>query len=177
MNAYYKPIFSISIFQVALNNWGKKKQALLSMTQKSNFFKGQDTVESDFYTQQVSHNNSIRIIFQDEMNLFLNELKKKDYVISNSWFEKASNGQFHGVHNHGQLGYSAVCYIEYDETVHTPTQFVSPINDINDGASDYYIPTVKEGDLIIFPSMLLHYTMPNISDTNRLILSFNLKVN
>ena len=34
---------------------------------------------------------------------------------------------------------------------------------------------VEEGDLILFPSLIHHYTTPNQSDTERIVLSFNLK--
>lgn len=176
MKQYSKNIFSISLFEKKIDNWQKKQRALINISDKSSFFKGGDGVTSDFYTQQDSHNEAIKIIFKEEMDIFLNEIKASEYYISNSWFEKAHKGEYHGVHNHGQLGYSAVCYIIYDNTVHTPTQFISPINNINDGGSEYYTVDADEGKLIIFPSMLLHYTIPNDSEKERLIMSFNFRV-
>ena len=35
-------------------------------------------------------------------------------------------------------------------------------------------PDVKEGDIVFFPSQLLHYANPNTSDKERVILSFNM---
>ena len=34
-------------------------------------------------------------------------------------------------------------------------------------------PGIREGSLIFFPSYVLHYTAPNQSDVDRIILSFN----
>ena len=39
----------------------------------------------------------------------------------------------------------------------------------------HYEPDVEEGDLILFPSFIHHYTTPNQTDTERIVLSFNLK--
>lgn len=173
---YFKNIFFIPFFQKSLSDWEKKKKILISMADNSIFLKNKDTVHSDFYSQQISHNELIAKLFQEELTYFTKEKKLSICNLSNSWFEKASTGEFHGVHNHGQLGYSAVCYVTYDKNEHTPTQFVSPINDTQTGATEYYVPEINEGDLIIFPSALLHYTLPNNSKKQRLILSFNLKL-
>ena len=37
-----------------------------------------------------------------------------------------------------------------------------------------FTPNVKEGDIVFFPSQLLHYANPNTSDKERVILSFNM---
>jgi ectoine hydroxylase-related dioxygenase (phytanoyl-CoA dioxygenase family) len=37
-----------------------------------------------------------------------------------------------------------------------------------------YTPDVKEGDIVFFPSQLLHYANPNTHDKERVILSFNM---
>lgn len=173
---YFKNVFVISIFEKCVEHWDRKKIALMNMVSDTLFFKGQDEVSSDFYTQETNHNQALKIIFKEEIQIFLNEINAKNYEISNSWFEKASTGEYHAIHNHGQLGYSAVCYIKYNKKVHTPTQFVSPINDINGGGLRYYSPDIDEGKIIIFPSMLLHFTAPNDSKEERIIVSFNFKV-
>ena len=55
----------------------------------------------------------------------------------------------HSIHNHGQLGYSAACYVTYNPNEHTPTQFVSPFNNPITGDIIQYQPmNVEEGDLI-----------------------------
>ena len=63
----------------------------------------------------------------------------------------------HSVYNHGQLGYSAACYVTYNPEKHTPTQFIAPFcHPINGDILQYEPPDIEEGDLIFFPSYLLH---------------------
>ena len=73
------------------------------------------------------------------------------------------------------MGFSAVCFVEYDQEVHTPTQFIAPFNDFMQGNTLQYSPScVMEGTLLIFPSVIHHFTLPNTSDKRRIALSFNL---
>ena len=39
-----------------------------------------------------------------------------------------------------------------------------------------YMPEVEEGDLVLFPSFILHYTQLNESDVQRTVASFNMTV-
>ena len=39
-----------------------------------------------------------------------------------------------------------------------------------------YMPQVEEGDLILFPSFILHYTQLNESNVQRTVASFNMTV-
>ena len=72
-------------------------------------------------------------------------------------------------------GFSSVCFVEYDENVHTPTKFISPYsNFVNGSCLDHSPKNVIEGSLIFFPSAILHYTHPNNNNNTRTILSFNL---
>ena len=69
-------------------------------------------------------------------------------------------------------------YIDFDPLVHNSTVFVSPFNHFIEGMQLCYIAqSVKEGDLVLFPSFLLHYTQPNESDKKRTVASFNMSVN
>ena len=94
-----------------------------------------------------------------------------------SWFETSSQGDYHGIHTHGLVGYSAVCFIDYDSDEHTATQFVSSFNNLLTGEALQHSPEVNEGSLIFFPACILHYTEPNKSVKERKILSFNINVN
>ena len=58
--------------------------------------------------------------------------------------------------------------------IHEATKFYSPFNDPATGDLMEYQPFVKEGDLVIFPSYLLHEGPVNKSDKERVIVSFNI---
>ena len=82
----------------------------------------------------------------------------------------------HAVHNHGPGGFSSVCFIEYDKHNHKPTTFISSFGNYITGELERYQPDVEEGDIIFFPSNLLHYAPTNLSKITRTIISFNLDI-
>ena len=52
---------------------------------------------------------------------------------------------------------------------------MSPFPNFLTGLQLTYTPEVDEGSIIFFPSYISHFTEPNLSDENRLIVSFNLQ--
>tara|TARA_B100000287_G_scaffold201493_1_gene190318 strand:- start:1403 stop:1945 length:543 start_codon:yes stop_codon:yes gene_type:complete len=94
--------------------------------------------------------------------------------INSMWYQQTTRGQYHEVHNHGSVGLSCVWYLEFDPSVHQATTFYCPFADPLTGDLLQETPKVKEGDLIVFPSYLLHEQKPNQSDVRRTAVSFNL---
>jgi hypothetical protein len=82
----------------------------------------------------------------------------------------------HGPHNHGMGGLAAVCFLNYDENEHTPTQFISPYQNTLNGYFLNHSEKISEGSMLIFPSNITHYTEPNQSKKSRIIFSMNVEV-
>jgi len=76
----------------------------------------------------------------------------------------------HDIHNHW-FGYSAIVYIKYDPKVHFSTSF------IDQTTNEEYCPDIEEGDIIFFNSTYNHLCRPNKVEKERIICSFNLKLN
>lgn len=95
--------------------------------------------------------------------------------MKHAWFELATQHGYHAPHRHGVLGYSSVCYIDFDENLHTSTKFIAPFTNWITGTDLLYQPQVIEGTVIFFPSAILHYTEANYSEKPRKIVSFNLE--
>ena len=99
------------------------------------------------------------------------------YVDSNRvvecWYQKYTRGEYHSLHNHGPIGWSAIFYATLGEG-HKGTTFYSPFPDI-DGSLVHRTPSVMEGDLLIFPSYLCHCFNPSDSDEERAVIAFNMK--
>jgi hypothetical protein len=110
-----------------------------------------------------------------------------DIEILNSWLNLYNSGCHQEPHHHIQfpefINFSGVVFIQYnpetdakfyfenmnlDHTISGYTQLFqqSPIMDLS----------VKEGDIIVFPSFVRHGVHMQKSDTNRLTLSFNMCV-
>ena len=94
--------------------------------------------------------------------------------IEEMWYQQSKKGQSHAVHTHGSMGFSAVWYVEFNPQEHLATTFYAPFNDPLTGEMLSFTPPVKEGDLIIFPSYLLHEQKENPSKQRRSIVSFNI---
>ena len=90
------------------------------------------------------------------------------------WWQTTYKGDFHTPHDHGMEGWSAVFYAQFNPEVHRPTTFYRPYPAPMDVVPPVFNPKVKEGDLFIFPSFILHEAPINTSDEPRTIISFNL---
>lgn len=87
--------------------------------------------------------------------------------IVNIWFQQYQKNSFHEWHTHTQCQWSSVYYLEFPEG--SPrTVFVNPLNN-----SETFDIETEEGDIITFPSFIVH-SAPKIESENRkTILSFN----
>ena len=103
----------------------------------------------------------------------LNDLK-----ITQSWTNKNVPGRGHHLHNHPNSILSGVFYFQSDNSsikFHSSIQKtfqlkISALNDFNCGYSQ--LP-VSSGELLIFPSDLLHSVPANESSSERISLAFN----
>lgn len=182
---YLIPMFSTPLLHLKVEDWEGKKEELLRMYEKRKADKsrfkvatGSETsldVETDYHHNHDSgetYDEDIMDIFKEELEALADTFECSVEVCT-SWFEKASTSKFHQVHNHGSQGFSAVCFIQFDPKHHTPTIFLNPnLADVE--TCNIIPPGIREGSIIFFPSYVLHYTAPNQSDVDRIILSFNI---
>tara|TARA_B100001939_G_scaffold140389_1_gene121527 strand:- start:79 stop:759 length:681 start_codon:yes stop_codon:yes gene_type:complete len=182
---YLVPMFSTPLLHLKVDGWEEKKQKLLSMYHKRQAQKDKfkiacgkeesHDVETDYhynYDNDIDYGDIIAKLFREELETLCDTFECA-VEVSTAWFEKAKRGKQHTVHNHGVDGFSAVCFIEFDPKYHTPTVFMNP-NVADDQITNFIPPGIREGSLIFFPSWCLHYTAPNTSDVDRVILSFNM---
>jgi len=180
MNDYSMNMFSIPFSHIQVRNW-KEKKKLLSELSKDSEFITIDTVKTSY-----SHINTEQLveklydILDEEFTIFSEHCgwDKHSWFLTGAWFQIQDPGMFHQIHNHGHTGFSCVCYLDYDKNSHTPTKFIAPYYNFISGETIYFTPeNIKEGSLIIFPSFLNHYTVPNSeSNKQRKILSFNIEM-
>ena len=164
-------MFQIPFLQLQCDNWNVKKQRLLELPK--NLTKSMH-INTDFFNNENYYISSIADIFINEIYLFQNILSIKQVSIKKAWFELANKYEYHGPHAHGAVGYSSVCYINFDKD-HSATKFIAPFKNWIDGTDIIFTPNVQEGTIIFFPSALLHYTEGNVTDKKRMIVSFNIE--
>lgn len=199
MEDFLIPMFSIPLLHIAVRDWESKKQQLLRIydyIQSNRKEQTENDVETDYHynfeTPDTCYSSEIASILNEELSIATfellladlneetlnnDEIKKPFFIMENSWFERAAKYSSHQVHNHGPTGYSSVCYLQFDNEKHTPTHFLNPFISANP-CEQYFVPQgVGEGSILFWPAPILHYTQTNKSDTDRIILSFNLSVN
>jgi hypothetical protein len=91
------------------------------------------------------------------------------FKVNEIWFQQYLQESEHGWHIHSG-NFTNVYYLELPEG--TPkTQIINPYNQ-----KDIIEVDVKEGDLLTFPSYVLHKAPKNNSDKRKTIISFNTDV-
>lgn len=159
--------FSVPIFKYKVQNWNIKKKQLLNL-----FNNLEHKVISNVITSSIDIKTNILL---EEVKIFEKEIGINFYS-TEVWFQKYDISMNQAVHTHGSTGFSSVCFIEYNKNKHKSTTFVSPFGDYITGELVRYEPEVEEGDIIFFPSNLLHYVPTNLSKEIRTIISFNLRI-
>ena len=103
-------------------------------------------------------------------NFFCKKYKKNPFV-SNCWFNQynPNSGSEHPIHDHGNCGLVMIYYVELkNQKLRTFLQ--NPKN------NKQIIPSCKEGDVLIFPSNVLHGSPRNVYDSRKTIISFNISL-
>lgn len=101
-----------------------------------------------------------------ENYILINNLDFKNYNIIDMWTNKYPPGTFIKHHQH----------IVYENAVVISLYLICPENSGSlfvsfpeEGPEEYEVIT-KEGDVVIFPSAAMHWTTPNYSDKDRIVI-------
>lgn len=91
----------------------------------------------------------------------------ESYLLTEIWFQQYIKNSEHGWHIHGS-NYTGVYYVELNENS-PQTEIMNP-----DDLTKKQKLNVKEGDIIIFPSFVIHKAPKLINDYRKTIVSFNI---
>lgn len=176
-NSNISPLFIIPHLKLQVIDWKYKKKKLLDLMNEC-VLSESPLLKTSFSNEIENQNKSIEDIFEEELNYMKESFGFNDCQIKQSWFQEQKRNMFHPTHDHfgPNMMMSSVCYIDYDSSEHTATQFISPFLDSLSYSYLYHTPEVSEGTIIFFPSNVLHQSLPNISDKSRKIVSFNLEL-
>ena len=101
-----------------------------------------------------------------------------DLVITKGWSVRFKKGDFIIIHNHASVGLSGTIYLNYNESIgHSRTIFNQPFPSYWNDHTLCNNPVIKEGALVIVPSHLEHFTLPNRSKVPKEIIGFDMMVN
>ena len=91
-----------------------------------------------------------------------------DFYCSNPWYQQYTTKDFHAWHRHPFAVYNVVYYLELPPNC-PPTILRNPTD-----TKQIITPNVKEGDILIFPSCLVHGSPINETKLRKSIIAFNL---
>jgi hypothetical protein len=100
---------------------------------------------------------------------FVESINFKKYVIHDIWFQQYIDGDSHSWHNHHGCHYTCIYYLELE--CGPFTQFINPIDD-----QSIFQIEVKEGDILVIPSMIKHRSPIITNNKRKTIISFNLSL-
>ena len=180
-------MFSVPLYKFSIPNWEEEKKLILEALPEEKVY---GDICTDFFENSSQRRlPSYTDLVLDIVGPFIQTLQSslgrgsdgqlltQDgwMGVDNMWYQTEYKGQEHKLHNHGNIGWSSILYVNYNPKVHTATKFLSPFNcgAGTGGLMQWYQPDVKEGDFIIFDSDIMHQALPNESDEKRTIISIN----
>jgi hypothetical protein len=102
--------------------------------------------------------------FTDVLDEFLKDSLFCGVKLKDIWYQQYLNNDTHGWHIHGSH-HTGVYYLEFPNKS-SKTELIFPFN------NEFHEVNVSEGDIIIFPSHIVHRGLPNKSK-RKTIISFN----
>jgi len=102
-----------------------------------------------------------------ELDIIYKELGYDTYDVKNIWFQQYETNGVHGWHVHVYCQWTNVYYVDLPEDC-PQTEIINPYNQ-----KDIIKIDVKEGDLLTFPSFVIHRAPVNKSNKTKTIISFN----
>lgn len=156
----------------------KIKNKLISLIKetKSDFLEQKDDYYGDLihrldWSQSTNNNRKwVKYILPFLQNHFENYAKKLGYEkvdVTNIWFQQYNKNGKHGWHTHAQ-NYTGVYYIKFSNK-DAKTELIDPFSQ-----NKKIIINAKEGDIVIFPSYVIHRATEQKQDSKKIIVSFNI---
>ena len=177
---FVNAMFSVPIVHYPIENWSENKKKILDALppeDESQLEPNGSGLYTDFFVNaKIKEYPSYFHTVVDVIKPYL-----KDFMDGNPvefvemWYQKYYNMVEHKTHCHGFTGWSSIIYVEFDPKVHESTRFFSPFRQPWDCDVEVFQPKVKEGDMILFPSSLLHEAPVSRTDTRRTIISYNIR--
>ena len=162
-----EPVFKIEFFKIKCIDFKNKKKKL-----EKALARYPEMPQANFNSNRnkCSIHTEFREIFKDEFNLITTKFNSK-ILLQRVWSVVYHKGHYHVPHNHSSQGYAGILYL--DMKPNSPkTTYIQPWNNEND-RSVLYTPEVNEGDIMIVPQFLTHYTELNKINFKKRILSFD----
>jgi hypothetical protein len=128
--------------------------------------------KTDWYTKSDQKREYFDVLLPHltpHLNTVFDIIDYKEWNYSNIWFQKYGKNNEHSWHRHHKTMFNCIYYVELSNDG-PQTMFRDPIY-----KDKTFNVNAKEGDIIIFPSMLLHCSPKNQSDFLKTIVAVNIE--
>tara|TARA_B100001094_G_scaffold263000_1_gene264414 strand:+ start:320 stop:976 length:657 start_codon:yes stop_codon:yes gene_type:complete len=185
-------LFPISVYQSKIDIDENTKSFLCSQ-EYERMATGNGDFTKNKYVLETTECSNIKKEIMNHLDIFTKKyLTVKDNVkfyMQNSWGVKHSNNDWGQPHMHGNSLLSGVCYLKTKKdsgniTFHKPDGYTNLFHsstmilfdEWENHNSDHWSITPEDGDILIFPSHLMHGITKNNSNIDRYSLAFNFHV-
>jgi len=154
----------------------KLKDTLVSLIKetKADYLNEQQDYYSDLIHRldwsQSKNREWVKHILPSLQNHFENYAKKLGYEkvdVTNIWFQQYNKNGKHGWHTHAE-NYTGVYYVQFSNKC-AKTQLIDPFSQNKKIEIE-----AKEGDIVIFPSYVIHRATEQKENLEKIIISFNI---
>ena len=175
-------MFSVQIIHYKIGNWEVNKKIIMDALppESPENYEEEGGLYTDFFKNADKDSTKLPPYGETVINIikpYLADFTDQRRVeFTDMWYQYQNPGIDHGCHNHGHSGWSSVIYVEFDPLVHESTMFYSPFIGLSpNGNVETCQLKITEGDMVLFPSSILHDAPLNISDTRRTVVSYNIR--
>jgi|TARA_R110002012_G_scaffold23270_1_gene79120 hypothetical protein len=164
---FIEPVFKIEFFKIECIDFNNKKKKIEKVLDR---YPEMPQLNFSSNRDKCNINSEFQNIFKDEFNLIR---AKYNSVVSlqKVWSVSYNKGDYHVPHNHSSIGYCGILYLDM-KSDSPKTTYIQPWNNERD-RSVLYSPEIKQGDIMIIPQHLWHYTSPNLIKFKKRIISFD----
>ena len=188
MSSHVQPLFGIPLYR----NTRPELERLLdrvSNLEYSRMAVGNGDISTTKWLLEQEQFQDLRTLVMEEISIFTHYLlhmdsQKIQWRLQNSWAVRHNKGDWSQAHHHTNSVFSGVYYVKTNDTsgnlvftrTHdtvSTTTFDFPYTNFNELNSKSFGITPQTGEVVMFPSHLMHSVDPNRSDTVRYAVAFN----
>ena len=162
--------FKIEFLTIKTNNFKEKKRLI-----KKELKKYPEKRLENFYSNRDNNkiSGALLKIFKEEFDQ-ISQHYNKILNFYGAWSASYDKGDYHIPHNHGSIGHCGILYLDMHKKS-PATCYLQPWNNDKD-RSVIYEPEAEEGDIVIIPQHIVHFTKPNPVSFKKRIISFDFKL-
>ena len=169
------PLFTIPMWSIPTLNFKKKKPQLEKLCKAFPEKKhGIQTFSTNRQRDRSGFAAAFNNIMSEELEMLTQKLKK-DIQLEDIWSVSYKKGEYHTPHDHGSTGLTGIIYLKMPKDG-AITQYIQPWNDWVTDRTIYYPLPVKEGDIVVMPKFIRHFTEPHKSKKIKRIISWDMNL-